>query len=443
MAREVLPNAALDHLRTLGDPALTDLLEQHKVDLTASSSFAETMRQAIGSHGLQGALGHLAATNRKAGAGLALLFDALARQAADEFTPDWTLVRTAQKLFARYSPEISGALLLAALPQSYATKHGSRVLAATGSLEHDLVRRVRGTAQFLLVVTQIARNDAQAEQLWVPAATTPGVSVPTPWQMCTALRFYHHTIRLRLGCSADQFGGEPLNQEDLLGMLLTFSITVFEVLERYGICWTAKEQEAYLHLWDFIGSYLGIGSARVVSDLVAHVPAAGVVGSDWCGLRPPSVADTHTLLEQIRKREWEDPGLTSAIATTIGTVGPSSLTDGRLLAGALLDELVTAMPPSLKLMPLAMMRTLAPDIVRRRLSLGHNGIVLRALDLLPRRRHVVDRFTHVRMPNGLSGRIMRSLANDVATRATVRFLNDPSFVIPGQEDWSLGFGRCF
>jgi hypothetical protein len=89
-----------------------------------------------------------------------------------------------------------------------------------------------------------------------------------------------------------------------------------------------------------------------------------------------------------------------------------------------------------------MMRTLNPDIVRQRLSLGHNGIVLRALDQLPRRRNVVDRFTSVTTPNPLAGRVLRSMANDVATRATVRFLSDPSFVIPGQEDWSRGFGRC-
>ena len=48
--------------------------------------------------------------------------------------------------------------------------------------------------------------------------------------------------------------GVPLNQEDLLGMLLTFGITVFEVLERYGVNWTADEQDAYLHAWDVIGA---------------------------------------------------------------------------------------------------------------------------------------------------------------------------------------------
>ena len=63
-----------------------------------------------------------------------------------------------------------------------------------------------------------------------------------PWHVCTALRLYHQTIRQKLiddarskGADAEaDFGGQPLNQEDLLGSLLTFSITVFEVLGALG-----------------------------------------------------------------------------------------------------------------------------------------------------------------------------------------------------------------
>ena len=50
-------------------------------------------------------------------------------------------------------------------------------------------------------------------------------------------------------------------------MLLSFSITVFDVLESYGIEWTADDQEAYLYLWDLVGAHLGIGSPYVVAHL--------------------------------------------------------------------------------------------------------------------------------------------------------------------------------
>src|SRR3546814_4508159 len=49
---------------------------------------------------------------------------------------------------------------------------------------------------------------------------------------------------------------------------------LFVVLERYGISWTADEQEAYLHLWYVIGAYLGIGGPAVCQQLES-CPVAG------------------------------------------------------------------------------------------------------------------------------------------------------------------------
>ena len=61
--------------------------------------------------------------------------------------------------------------------------------------------------------------------------------------------------------------GVVLNQEDLLGTLLTFTITVFEVLETFGQSWTADEQDAYLHLWDLVGAHLSIGAPAAIDEL--------------------------------------------------------------------------------------------------------------------------------------------------------------------------------
>jgi ER-bound oxygenase mpaB/B'/Rubber oxygenase, catalytic domain len=442
MASEVVPAAVLEDLRHIDDPELCDVFDEQ-------GRLAETLRLLVRQAGLHRVAAVLVTPDRE-WSKLAAECSRLATEAAAPIKPDPAMLREAQRLFGRFAPEISGALLLAALPQSYATTFGAHVLAAAGGLENDLVRRVRGTAQFLLVVTQLATDDDDARRQWQPSEQSPVSGEVMPWHVCTALRLYHHTIRRKLiddarskGADAEaDFGGKPLNQEDLLGILLTFSITVFEVLERYGICWTADEQEAYLHLWDVIGAYLGIGSPTVRQQLESSPVAGDLSVRGWHGLRPPSVSDTRALLAQIRRRQWADPPLTSAISMNVGPIGPRSLTSGRLLTSALLDELVAAMPPMLKLLPVTMMRTLAPDVVRRRLSLGHNGIVMRSLDQLPRRRNVIDRFTTVSTPNPLTGRALRALANEVSVRASVQFLRDPSFVIPGQEDWSRGFGRC-
>ena len=152
----------------------------------------------------------------------------------------------------------------------------------------------------------------------------------------------------------------PLNQEDLLGMLLSFSVTVFEVLERYGICWTAGEQEAYLHAWDVVGSYLGIGARASSRGWSRASVGRKVADEGWHGWRPPTVADTRGGLDRIRARQWIDPSPTSVLDTNAW----SSVRSGRVMTKALLDELAAAMPPSLKLLPIAVMRALAPDVVR-------------------------------------------------------------------------------
>ena len=79
-----------------------------------------------------------------------------------------------------------------------------------------------------------------------------------------ALRIMHSLIRIsppnRIHSPAlDDPSRVLLNQEDLLATLLSFSITVFEVLEQFGISWTAEEQEAYFYVWDRVGETLGIG----------------------------------------------------------------------------------------------------------------------------------------------------------------------------------------
>ena len=37
----------------------------------------------------------------------------------------------------------------------------------------------------------------------------------------------------------------PINQEDLLGTLLTFTVTTFGVLDQFGVEWSHDDREAY------------------------------------------------------------------------------------------------------------------------------------------------------------------------------------------------------
>ena len=52
--------------------------------------------------------------------------------------------------------------------------------------------------------------------------------------------------------------GKPLNQQQLLGTLLTFTQVVFEVFERFQTPVPAAQAEAYLHSWSVVGHLLGV-----------------------------------------------------------------------------------------------------------------------------------------------------------------------------------------
>jgi hypothetical protein len=52
--------------------------------------------------------------------------------------------------------------------------------------------------------------------------------------------------------------GYPINQEDLLGTLFTFSLIGLHVLERGGVRVSADHAEAYVHTWNVIGHLMGI-----------------------------------------------------------------------------------------------------------------------------------------------------------------------------------------
>ena len=420
-----LPDDVLEALRTIGDPELEALTTS---GCLSKDDLLEYMKS-VQNDGLHSVAPSLLER-------FPAMTDIVQRQT---ITPDPSMLRDAQDLFGRFGTEVSGALLLAALPQSYATERGSVVLVANAELQSNLVRRIRGTALFLLIVmqrtppTRAGRQDDATTMQWVSdlpvdqAADLPQTCGVLSWQICAALRVYHHAIRTHLLDVAPNVG-VAVNQEDLLGMLLTFTISVFEVLERYGICWTADEQEAYLHAWDVIGDQLGIGSPEVK----AAIAGLGESTTGWHGLRPPTVTGTRALLEQIRERHWIEPSATSAHDGGAG----SGMRSGRLLTSSLLDELAAAMPSTLKMLPITVMRVLAPDVVRRRLTLGHSGILIRALGQLPKRRRVVGRFTAITTPNPIVGRVLRMMANEVTSRAALRFLEGTDYFIPGLEDWS-------
>jgi hypothetical protein len=361
-----------------------------------------------------------------------------------------------RSLFHQYGTEIGGALLLAALPQAYATSWGSRVLAATGHLQDDtpgdLTRRIRATAQFVTSVLGpsgfVAEGDlsnGSIENAWDPWSRGTGQA----FRSVMGLRLLHQVIRTILTGQPNEaardavkaalgdenwFPCQPLNQEDLLATQLLFCITVFEVLDKFGLSWSVEDQTAYLTTWNLIGQLLGIDPPGV---------PGSVPGSPDLNLE--SVDGAHRVLELLRSRQWQavPPFVAEVVVENGANVSLdrvwNSLQPGRRLTKALLDELASAMGTHLRSWPLATMRELAPHVVRDRLGLGASGMSMSLLDNLPHRKATIAWFTRIRLPNGAKAATLRFMANTVTRDAVVMFLRStepPPFVLPGLEDWS-------
>jgi ER-bound oxygenase mpaB/B'/Rubber oxygenase, catalytic domain len=167
-----------------------------------------------------------------------------------------------RKLFEKYIPEIFTLLLLRALPLSYTCAHGAHVLVVTGRLAartrspEALTRRLMETAQFVM--------DCMVDG----AFETDGKGFVT----AIKVRIIHATIRYLIraekaaGWNTALLGPEwqpeieglPINQEDLAGTLLTFSVAILSGLMILGVKLARDDIDAWIHTWNFIGHLLGV-----------------------------------------------------------------------------------------------------------------------------------------------------------------------------------------
>lgn len=167
--------------------------------------------------------------------------------------PDWAdpdLIALGQQIYLRHGFWIGLLLCYKSLPECYACARGAEVLHRTARLnEKDgsldtYSRRIAETAQFVVF-----------------AMSPDGLSPKGKGLVSTQkVRLIHGTIRffLKQHHWEDEKFGQPINQEDLAGTLMSFSALVIEGLEIIGIEFEPVELEAYIHCWRVIGHIVGL-----------------------------------------------------------------------------------------------------------------------------------------------------------------------------------------
>ncbi|MGZ3457224.1 MAG: oxygenase MpaB family protein [Archangium sp.] len=161
--------------------------------------------------------------------------------------PSWAdkgLIREGQAVFSRCGPLSVVALVCAGLPTCYAGAEGVQVLHLTARLQTDTQRRIVETAQMVVDVMG------------------PGGLEEGGWGIRDAqkVRLMHAAVRHLVHQSGkwNPQWGQPINQEDMAGTLVTFSVVTIRALAKMGYTLSAREAQAYYHAWRVVGYIMGV-----------------------------------------------------------------------------------------------------------------------------------------------------------------------------------------
>lgn len=141
---------------------------------------------------------------------------------------------------------LGGAVLGSySLVLGYASPGGNKPLVLSGRLQQQALRRINETARF------------------VQAVCRPGGMRPFAdgWQITLKVRLIHAQVRrmiLKTGTWNEAAWGAPVNQHDMAGTTLLFSITIIDGLRKLGVRIDSEEGERYIHLWRWVGHVIGV-----------------------------------------------------------------------------------------------------------------------------------------------------------------------------------------
>jgi len=161
--------------------------------------------------------------------------------------PPWAdsqLMKLGSVFFATHAENVMSLLGLLSLPYCYTAANGAMVLYLSETIKKQTTKRLHDTALF---VWGVMAPDAFAES-------------GKAYEEMLKVRVMHAAVRyytLNSGKWNDAWG-LPINQEDMAGTNLSFSLIVIRGLRLLGFRVNQQEQTAFLHLWGVIGYFTGL-----------------------------------------------------------------------------------------------------------------------------------------------------------------------------------------
>lgn len=150
-------------------------------------------------------------------------------------------IQRATHFFRQNAQNILTILGFYSLPYCYMAANGAKVLYASERIRNNTTQRLRETGFFVLEAMQ--------------ADTKKRI------ETCKKIRLMHAAARFFVQQKQEwqtAQWGVPINQEDMAGTNLSFSLIVIRGLRKMGIATTADDANAYIHHWNVIGHFLGI-----------------------------------------------------------------------------------------------------------------------------------------------------------------------------------------
>jgi hypothetical protein len=161
--------------------------------------------------------------------------------------PSWAhlpLLKAGAIFYARHSEIIMSLLGLLSLPYCYNAANGARVLYLSELIHKQTTKRLYDTAVF---VWEVMGPDAFSK-------------LGNAYEEILKVRIMHAAVRyytLQSGKWDDNWGS-PINQEDMAGTNLSFSLIVIRGLRMLGYSVSQEDQAAFMHIWAVVGYLSGL-----------------------------------------------------------------------------------------------------------------------------------------------------------------------------------------